>query len=89
MFKYAMFLKEIVSNKKKLTKFDVFGLNENLSIVILNNLPPKLKDPTSFTIPCTIDNSYFKNILCDLRASINLIPLSIFKRLGMFELQII
>ena len=43
----------------------------------------KLKDPGSFTIPCTIGNSIFEKTLCDLGASINLMPLSIFRRLGL------
>ncbi|XP_070030065.1 uncharacterized protein [Nicotiana sylvestris] len=36
----------------------------------------------SFTIPCTIGNFAFAKALCDLRASINLMPLAIYKRLG-------
>ena len=53
----------------------------------MKRLPPKLRDPGSFTIPCTIGNSYFEKALCDLGASINLMPFSIFKRLGMREPQ--
>ncbi|KAI3445417.1 hypothetical protein Pfo_002082 [Paulownia fortunei] len=48
-------------------------------------LPPKLKDPGSFTIPCTIGNSFFDKALCDLGASINLMSLSIFRKLGLGE----
>ena len=51
----------------------------------VTKLPQKLKDPGSFTIPCTIGNSIFERALCDLGASINLMPLSIFKRLGLGE----
>ncbi|XP_070020353.1 uncharacterized protein [Nicotiana sylvestris] len=42
----------------------------------------KLFDPGSFTIPCTIGNFGFAKALCDLGASINLMPLAIYKRLG-------
>ena len=42
----------------------------------------------SFTIPCTIWNSIFERALCDLGASINLIPLSIFRRLGLGEARL-
>ena len=52
---------------------------------LLNKLPLKFKDPLSFTIPCTIGNSYFEKALCDLGASINLMPLSVFKTLGLGE----
>jgi hypothetical protein len=56
-------------------------------MVILNNLPPKLKDPVSFTIPCSLGNIKFKNALCDLGASVSLIPRLIFERLGIGDLK--
>ena len=46
----------------------------------------KMKDPGSFTIPCTIGNSEMGKALCDSRASINLMPLSAVKRLSLGEL---
>jgi hypothetical protein len=55
MSAYAKRLKEIMSKNK--------GLKE-VETVILNNLPPKLKDTVSFTIPCSLGNIKFKNILC-------------------------
>jgi hypothetical protein len=57
MSAYAKYLKEIMYKNK--------GLKE-VEMVILNNLPPKLKDPGSFTIPCSLGNIKFKNVLCDL-----------------------
>ncbi|XP_061374506.1 uncharacterized protein LOC133316743 [Gastrolobium bilobum] len=48
----------------------------------LGRLPPKLQDPGSFTIPCIIGNTYQGKALCDLGASINLMPLSVFKQLS-------
>jgi len=62
-------------------------LNEECSAILLNRLPPKLKDPGSFTIPCTVGNSYFENALCDLGTSINLMPLSVFRTLRLGELK--
>ncbi|XP_038882209.1 uncharacterized protein LOC120073432 [Benincasa hispida] len=49
-------------------------------------IPPKMRDPGSFTIPCSIGGIYIDQALCDLEASINLIPLSIFKRLDVGQL---
>ena len=46
----------------------------------------KMQDLGSFTIPCTIGKVEFKKALCDSRASINLMPLSIVKRLSLGEL---
>ena len=60
-------------------------LNEKCSTIMLNKFPSKLKDLGSFTIPYTIKNSYFKKALCDLSASINLMPLSVFRTLGLGE----
>ena len=48
-------------------------------------MPTKLKDQGSFTILCSIGNSIFEKALCDLGASINLMSLSIFKKLGLGE----
>ena len=80
---YAKFLKEILGNKKKLEDYETIKLNEECSAIILNKLPPKLKDPRSFTIPCIIGNYHFEKVLCDLGASINLMPLSIMQKLGL------
>ena len=44
-----------------------------------------LKDLSSFTIPCVIGNAVFERALCDLGASINLLPWSIFKKLKLGE----
>jgi len=85
MSKYAKFFKEILGNKRRLTKFEIITLSEEYSAIVLKKLPLKLKDPGSFTIPCTIENSHFEKALCDLGASINLMPFSIFRKLGMKE----
>ena len=61
------------------------ALTEQCSAILQKKLPPKLKDPGSFTIPCSIGNSIFEKSLCDLGASINIMPLSIFKKLGLGE----
>ncbi|XP_048140761.1 uncharacterized protein LOC125316465 [Rhodamnia argentea] len=84
---YAKFLKEILANKRKLEDYETVKLNEECSAILQNKLPPKLKDPESFTIPCTIGNSYFDKALCDLGASINLMPHSVFRKLGLGEVK--
>ena len=56
-------------------------LTEESSAILQRKLPPKLKDPGSFTIPCTTGKSYFDRALCDLGASINLMPLC-FQEIG-------
>ena len=54
-------------------------------VLYQKKLPPKLKDPGSFTIPCAIGNAVFERALCDLGASINLMSWSIFKKLKLGE----
>ncbi|XP_052204069.1 uncharacterized protein LOC127809347 [Diospyros lotus] len=82
---YAKFMKEILSNKRKLEEYETVMLIEECSAILQNKLPPKLKDLGSFTIPCTIGSLYFEWSLCDLGASINLMPFSIFQKLGLGE----
>ncbi|XP_073225696.1 uncharacterized protein [Cicer arietinum] len=52
---------------------------------LVRKLPPKLKDPGSFSIPCAIGNRTFEKALCDLGDSVSLMPLSIYKKLGLEE----
>ena len=78
---YAKFLKEILSKKRKLEEYETVALSEECSAVIQRKLPPKLKDPGSFTVPYAFGDTIFDKALCDLGASINLMPLSIYRRL--------
>ena len=64
------------------------SLTTTRSAVIQRSLPEKMQDPDTFTIPCTIGNSEMGKTLCDSRASINLMPLSVVKRLSLGELNL-
>ncbi|XP_070039850.1 uncharacterized protein [Nicotiana tomentosiformis] len=81
--KYAKYIKDIVAHKRRLTKFETVALTEECTSRVQNKLPQKLKDPGSFTIPVCIGNIDVGCALCDLGASINLMPLSLFKQLGL------
>ena len=78
-------MKDILSRKIRLSEFETMNLIEECSAILKRKLPQKLKDPSSFTIPYKIGNSIFERALCDLGDNINLMPLSIFKRLGLGE----
>nr|GEY23893.1 hypothetical protein [Tanacetum cinerariifolium] len=78
-------LKALLSNKEKLQEMANTPLNENCSAVILKKLPEKLRDPGKFLIPCGFSELKCK-ALADLGASINLMPLSVWKKLGLPEL---
>ena len=85
---YVKFMKDILSKKRRLSDFKTVNLIEECSAILQRKLPQKMKDLGSFTIPYTIRNSIFKRALCDLEASINLMPLSIFRRLGLGEARL-
>ena len=80
---YAKFMKGIISKKRKLNEDEVVSLSLSCSVIIKKNLPYKMQDPGSFTIPYTIGNYEFSRALCDSGASINLMPLSVVKRLSL------
>ncbi|XP_062081084.1 uncharacterized protein LOC133785884 [Humulus lupulus] len=82
---YVKYLKDILTKKQRLGEFETVALNEGCSAILKNKIPPKLKDPGSFTIPCSIGGRDVGRVLCDLGASINLMPMSIFKKLGIGE----
>ncbi|XP_073152975.1 uncharacterized protein [Henckelia pumila] len=82
---YAKFLKEILSSKRKLEEHAMISLTENCSALVQNKIPPKQKDPGSFYIPCVINEVQFQKALCDLGASINLMPYSVFRKLSLGE----
>ena len=82
---YVKFMKDILPMKRRLSDFEIVNRTEECSAILKRKLPQKMKDPGSFTILCKIGNSIFKRALCDLGASINLMPLSIFRQLGLGE----
>ena len=82
---YVKFLKDVITNKRKLEGSETVKLNEECSEILQHKLPPKLKDLGSFSIPCTIGFIDFSKVLCDLGASVNLMQFSIFLKLGMKE----
>ena len=88
MPKYAKFLKELITNKKKLQEFETVTLTKECSAIISNKLPLKMKQLRSLTIPCSIGNLSFQKSLCDSGAFINLMPLSIYKKLGLGEARL-
>ncbi|XP_070025214.1 uncharacterized protein [Nicotiana sylvestris] len=81
--KYAKYIKDIVAHKRRLTEFETVALTEECTSRVQNKLSQKLKDPGSFTIPVRIGNIDVGRALCDLGASINLMPLSLFNQLGL------
>ncbi|XP_057432471.1 uncharacterized protein LOC130725241 [Lotus japonicus] len=88
MPQYAKFMKEILSKKRRLSEEnEIVELTEECSAILQRKLPPKRKDPGSFTLPVNFGASKQVRALCDLGSSVNLMPLSMFERLNVGELK--
>nr|GEY51248.1 reverse transcriptase domain-containing protein [Tanacetum cinerariifolium] len=79
-------IKSLLTNKDKLFELAKVPLNENCSAMLLKKLPEKLGNPSKLLIPCDFPGMDVFHALADLGASINLMPLSIWKKLSLPEL---
>nr|GEV86113.1 reverse transcriptase domain-containing protein [Tanacetum cinerariifolium] len=86
MPKFAFTIKSLLTNKDKLFELAKIPLNENCSKMLLKNLLEKLGDLDKFLIPCDFPRMDVCHALADLDASINLMPLSIWKKAFLPEL---
>ncbi|KAL4324488.1 hypothetical protein GQ457_11G026610 [Hibiscus cannabinus] len=82
---YAKFLKDMVTRKKRIEEFETAAATETCLALMHNKVPAKKTDPDSFTIECLIGHNYPTKTLCDPGASINLMPKSVFQKLGIRE----
>nr|GEX57150.1 reverse transcriptase domain-containing protein [Tanacetum cinerariifolium] len=85
--KFASTIKSLLTNKDKLFELAKIPLNENCSAMLLKKLPEKLGDPGKFLIKCDFPGMDVCHALADLGASINLMPLSIWKKLSLPKLR--
>ena len=83
---YAKFMKEILRKKRRIAEEGIVNLKTTCTAVIKKSLPEKMQNPGNFTIPCKIGQADMGKALCDSGASINLMPLSVTKRLSLGEL---
>ena len=84
---YSTFLKGMLTRKHKYIHQENIIVEGNYSVVIQKILPPKHKDLGSVTIPCSIGEVTVGKALIDLGASINLMLLSVCRRLGELEIM--
>ncbi|KAM2994065.1 hypothetical protein FF2_046081 [Malus domestica] len=85
--RYAKFLKELCTSRRRISNKEVVQVSENVSAMLQRKLPPKCKDPGSFTIPCVIGKTKFEQCMLDLGASINVMPYSIYASMNLGELK--
>nr|GEW63855.1 reverse transcriptase domain-containing protein [Tanacetum cinerariifolium] len=86
MPKFASMIKSLLTNKDKLFELAKIPLNDNCSAMLLKKLPEELGDPGKFLIPCDFPRMDVCHALADLSASINLMPLTIWKKFSLPEL---
>ncbi|GMJ01686.1 hypothetical protein HRI_003837800 [Hibiscus trionum] len=79
---YAKFLKDVMSMSSRLGEFETVKMTEGCMTILHRHPPQKKKDPGSFIISCIIGDKFVDKALCDLGASINLMPKSVFQKLG-------
>ena len=84
---YAKFLKDLCTVKKGLDIEKKAFLTEQVSAIIQSKTPVKYKDPGSPTISVNIGGTCIDKALLDLGASVNLLPYSVYKQLGLGELK--
>ena len=84
---YAKFLKDLCTIKKGLGIEKKAFLTEQVSAIIQSKNPVKYKDPGSPTISVNIGGTCIDKALLDLGASVNLLPYSMYKKLGLGELK--
>ncbi|XP_024989322.1 uncharacterized protein LOC112523882 [Cynara cardunculus var. scolymus] len=85
--RYAKFLKELCTNKRKLKGNEKITMSQNVFAVLQKQLPPSCKDPGMFTIPCKVGNVSIKQVMLDLGASINVTPYAIYSFLDVGPLK--
>ena len=81
---YAKYIKDIINNKRPLPSTEVVKPTKECSAIILNRLPEK--DPRCPTIMCSIGTQQFDHALCDLGASISILPKTVFNKLNFTHL---
>ncbi|RYR09477.1 hypothetical protein Ahy_B05g077822 [Arachis hypogaea] len=84
---YIKYMKELLTKKSSLKGGQTIVMNKECSALIQPEMPTKRKDPGSFHISCAIGETMFDKGFCDLEASINLMPLSLMKKLQINELM--
>ncbi|XP_047156638.1 uncharacterized protein LOC124827599 [Vigna umbellata] len=86
ILEYAKFLKKLLKRKKYLED-ETIEVQGKYNVILQKAPPPKIKDPGSFTIPCTIKSHKIGKALIDLGSSINLMLLSVLEKIGGLEVQ--
>lgn len=81
---YAKYMKDIVTNKRKIPEEEISTMLANYTFK--GGIPNKLGDKGVQTIPCSIKRNYVRTALCDFGAGVSVMPLSLYRRLDFNKL---
>ncbi|XP_021717263.1 uncharacterized protein LOC110685111 [Chenopodium quinoa] len=81
---YSNFLKDLLNGRREV---ETVSLTANCSDILSSKLPTKLQEPDSFSIPCSINAVHLGMDLCDLGASVSLMPFSAYQNLNVGSLS--
>ncbi|XP_056695355.1 uncharacterized protein [Spinacia oleracea] len=81
-------MKDILTRKREFSEVETITFTEECSALLQNKSLPKLKYPGSFSFPCNIGNLFIEKALCDLGASVSVMPLSVCTKLNMGDLKV-
>ncbi|GJX25488.1 reverse transcriptase domain-containing protein [Tanacetum coccineum] len=87
ILKFTKVLKDLLKDKEKLEELANTPINVECSAILLNKVPGKLEDPKKLLIPCILQDLDVYNSLANSGASINLMPLLIYEKLGVGPLK--
>ncbi|XP_074288251.1 uncharacterized protein LOC141613417 [Silene latifolia] len=85
---FGKFLEVVKYLERSFNKVETIAFTEECSALLQSKSPPKLKDPGSFSIPCTIGTLVIDKALCDLGASVSVMPYSVYEKLNMGHLKV-
>ncbi|GJY47632.1 reverse transcriptase domain-containing protein [Tanacetum coccineum] len=85
--KFTKVLKDLLKDKEKLEELANTLIKAKCSAILRNKVPEKLEDPRKFLIPCILQDLEVYNSLANSGASINVMPLSIYEKLGFGPLK--
>ncbi|XP_074303376.1 uncharacterized protein LOC141637859 [Silene latifolia] len=80
------FLKDILTKKRTLSDQQMMAMEDECSALLLNEMPHKLGDPGSFSIPCVVGGVLISRAFCDLGASVSVLSLKVSKKIGICNL---
>ena len=86
---YSKCLKELLIRKRTLNEVKNVAFIVECIALLQNQYSAKLKDPGSFAILCNIVTIFIDKALCDLGASVSVMPLLIYKQLNMVDLNVL